>query len=73
MIKERCYFMAGVADGLIVDISPHSTNVRVPGLVMTTPNNQVNHQYMRTQLTHSAPHPLHGMWPVTVYALVERL
>ena len=73
MIKERCYFMGGIVDGMVIGISPHSSKVRVPGLIMTTPTSYVTHQYMRTQLLHPAPHPLHGTWPLTVYALVERL
>lgn len=73
MIKERCYFMGGVADGFVVGISPHSSRVRVPGWQKTISNRYVNHGYIRTKLTHPAPHPLHGEWPLTVYALVEHL
>ena len=73
MIKERCYFMGGIVDGTVWGISPHSSRVRIPELIMTIPYSHVNHEYIRTRLLHDAPHPLHGVWPITVYALVERL
>jgi len=82
MIKERCYFMGGVADGRVFAVSPHKQEVVIPLVVKTSPffvrkdtdlleppPIRFNvHRYSRTRLTHPAPHPLHGEWPLTVYA-----
>ena len=85
MIKERCYFMGGTADGCIIPISPHIREVSIPVAIRTSPYFVVEdtdllrpppsrfniNRYYRTRLTHLATHPLHGEWPLTVYALTQ--
>jgi len=81
MIYERCYFMGGAADGCIIPISPHVKEISIPVSLGPAPY-FVSHdtdlfnppalrfsvnRYSRTMLTHPAPHPLHGEWPLTVY------
>ncbi len=60
MIKERCYFMGGVADDYVYPVSPKKKIVMVPNYYRAC-------TYTRTLLTHPAHHPLHGEWPLTVY------
>ena len=85
MIKERCYFMGGAADGCVITISPRTREMVIPVMTKTSPyfvdkdtdlrlslSPRLNvNRYTRTKLTHPAPHPLHGEWPLTVYALTK--
>ena len=85
MINERCYFMGGAADGCIISISPRVKEISIPVSLGPAPyfvSQDTNllkppvlrfgvNQYSRTRLTHPAPHPLHGEWPLTVYALTK--
>jgi len=64
MIKERCYFMGGPADGRNVAMPCGVRNIKIP--IGFHPFRFV--VYTRTKLTHPAPHPIHGEWPLTVYA-----
>jgi hypothetical protein len=73
MIRERCYFMGGCADGKVLGVRSGVKNVVVPGepAKLKFPSLSlrfVMHEYARTRLTHLAPHPLHGEFPLTVYA-----
>ena len=73
MIKERCYFMGGCADGEVFPARAGINKIVVLGEPVDFPFPSlrlqfVMHEYTRTRLTHSAPHPLHGEFPLTVYA-----
>ena len=67
MIRERVYFMGGPADGRSAPALCGVRAIRVP--VGFHPFRVA--VYTRTKLTHPAPHPLHGEWPLTVYAWTD--